>query len=66
MNLVKMNELMAEITKGYQGLEPDSGELQNWTSLVFWLEDDYITEEEYEFLKAYNKELHNVLVNYYH
>lgn len=64
MDLVKMNELMAEITKGYNGLEPDSGELQNLTTLVFWFEDDYITEKEYEFLKAYNKELHNVLTNH--
>lgn len=63
MDLKKMNELMAEITKGYQTLTPENGELQNWTSLVFWFEDGYITKEEYEFLKAYNKQLYNMLIN---
>jgi len=64
MDLKKMNELMAGITKRYQTLNPENGELQSWTDLIFYLEDGYITNDEYEFLKAYSRQLYNVLTNH--
>lgn len=61
MDILKMDDLMQEIHRGYRVLGAENGELQNLLDIRIWYEDGYITEEEQEYLRNRNKEIYNML-----